>query len=78
MIHTMLWYKIDNNINIVDNDLIVQTLEEEHDGARAVVRGDWGGAQLVDVAAVVHVDGLGLIGVKSNNGLQKGNIDIDN
>ena len=42
-----------------------------------MVGGDGGGAQLVDVAAVVHVDGLGLIGVKSNNGLQKGNIDID-
>ena len=40
-----------------------------------MVGGDGGGAQLVDVAAVVHVDGLGLIGVKSNNGLQEGNID---
>ena len=40
-----------------------------------MVGGDGGGPQLVDVAAVVHVDGLGLIGVKSNNGLQEGNID---
>ena len=43
-----------------------------------MVGGDGGGPQLVDVATVVHVDGLGLIGVKSNNGLQEGNTDIEN
>ena len=53
-------------------DLIVQFLEEEHDRAGAVVGGDGGGAQLVDVSAVVHVDGPGLIWVKSNNGLREG------
>ena len=67
----MLWYKIDNNINIVDNDLIVQTLEEEHDGARAVVRGDWGGAQLVDVPAVVNVDCARLTGLERYNSLRR-------
>ena len=53
-------------------DLIIQSLEEEHDRAGAVVGGDGGGAQLVDVATVVHVDGPGLIWVKSNNGLREG------
>ena len=57
---------------------IVQSLEEEHDGAGAVVGGDGGGPQLVDVATVVNMDGLGLIGVKSNNGLQEGNTDFEN
>ena len=52
-------------------DLIIQSLEEEHDGAGAVVGGDGGGAQLVDVATVVHVDSAGLIGLKSNDGLCK-------
>ena len=52
-------------------DLIIQSLKEEHDGAGAVVGGDGGGAQLVDVATVVHVDGPGLIRLKSNNGLRR-------
>ena len=53
----------------IDADLIIQSLEEEHDGAGAVVGGEGGGPQLVDVAAVVHVDGPRLIGIQRHDGL---------
>ena len=36
-----------------------------------MVGGDGGGPQLVDVATVVHVDGPGLIELKSNDGLRR-------
>ena len=41
-----------------------------------MVGGDGGGPQLVDVAAVVHVDSAGLIGLKSNDGLCRDILDV--
>ena len=64
----MLW-KLDIRY-YQESDLRVQLLEEEHDSAGAVVGGDGRGAQLEDVAAVVHVDGAGLAGGQGHDGLE--------
>ena len=63
----MLW-KLDIRY-YQESDLRVQLLEEEHDCAGAVVGGDGRGAQLEDVAPVVHVDGAGLAGGQGHDGL---------
>ena len=71
----MLW-KLDIRY-YQESDLRVQLLEEEHDSAGAVVGGDGRGAQLEDVAPVVHVDGAGLAGGQGHDGLDSVKIAIN-
>ena len=62
--------KLDTATYYEESHLHVQLLEEEHDSAGAVVGGDGCGAQLEDVAAVVHVDGAGLAGGQGHDRLE--------
>ena len=51
-------------------NLGVKLLEEKHERARAVVGGDGGGPQFVDISTVVHMNRPRLVRIQGDNGLK--------